>query len=358
MASDEGHRPHYYGGQAVIEGVMMRGREAWAVAVRRPSGEIYLERHPVRDAASQHRLLRAPFVRGTFALVDALKIGAKALTISANESVEEEEQLSGKEMGSSLLVALVLFIGVFIILPNFGLAFLSDRLGDGTLYHFTEGVLRIVLFLAYLGAISLLSDIRRVFAYHGAEHQTIAAYEHGEPLQPDRVAAYPTLHVRCGTNFLIMLMLLAVVVYSVAGAIVPVPDGGVVVTTTYHVLLRIVLLPVIAGIAYEGLRLGAGRSNLLVRAVMQPGLWLQKVTTKPSEPAMREVAIRAFQAVLPAAEHAEVPAPTDEAELASPLVWGPDEAAGDVVYTLSPVGDHPAPGGDEPAAHDEPRGGT
>ena len=362
MAEDgsSGHRPHYYGGQAVIEGVMMRGRHAWAVAVRRPSGEIYLERHAIDDIAARRPLLTKPFLRGTWALVDALKIGTRALTVSANQSVEEEEQLSGKEMSSSLLVALVLFIGVFIVLPNTGLAFLSGRIGDGTLYHFVEGVLRIAMFLGYLLAISLLSDIRRVFAYHGAEHQTIAAYEHDEPLQPDRVNAYPTLHVRCGTNFVIMLMLLAVVVYSVAGAIVPAPDGGVVAVATYHVLLRVLLLPVIVAIAYEGLRLGAGRrSNPLVGLLMKPGLWLQMITTRPSSPDMREVAIRAFQAVVPAEEYAKQPAPTDENELGSPLVWGPDDSDG-TTYVLMPPDDADAAASDrEPVPPgEEPRGGS
>ncbi len=353
-----GHRPHYYGGQAVIEGVMMRGRHAWAVAVRRPSGEIYVERHPVNDAASRRPVLAKPFVRGPWAMVDALKMGTRALTVSANQSVDEDEQLSGKEMSSSLLIALVLFIGVFIVVPNAGLAFLSDRIGDGTLYHLVEGVLRIVMFLGYLAAISMLSDIRRVFAYHGAEHQTIAAWEHDEPLQPDRVNQYSTLHVRCGTNFVIMLMLLAVLVYSVAGVIVPAPDGGLVATATYHVLLRILLLPVIVSLAYEGLRLGAGRkSNPVVRMLMKPGLWLQKITTRPSSPDQREVAIRAFQAVVPVEEYAKQPRPTDETQLSASLVWGPDESAGTTYVLMPPEGPADAEGivapGEEPASDQE-----
>lgn len=365
MPEETPHAPHYYGGQAVIEGVMMRGRAAWAVAVRRPTGEIYLERHPVGDPSGRPALLRAPFVRGSFALVDALRIGTRALTISANQSVEDADQLSKRELGSSLLVALLLFVVVFIVLPNAGLAFASGVLGDGTLYHLTEGLVRIALFLGYLAAISQLEDIRRVFAYHGAEHQTIAAYEHGEPLEPARIAAYSTVHVRCGTNFLILVMLLAVVVYSVAGAIMPPPEGaGVVATATYHVLLRIALLPVIAGIAYEGLRLGAGRDNLAVRAMMAPGRWLQKVTTKPSSPDMREVAIRAFEAVLPAEEYAVLPEVADRSELGSALQWGPDDTPGDVVYATGPprqttdADTAPDTAEDAAAPRDEPRGGT
>lgn len=328
-----GQRPHYYGGQAIIEGVMMRGRRVWACAVRRPGGDIYLERHPVSDVPERHPLLAKPFIRGSWALVDALKIGTRALTISANQSVEEDEQLSGKEMGSSLFLALALVIGIFIVLPNVGLAFATDWLGGGTLYHVVEGLVRIALFLAYLAGISFLPDIRRVFAYHGAEHKTIAAWEHGEPLEPERVDGYSTIHVRCGTNFLVMVFLLAILVYSVAGAIVPAPESGIVASMTYHVVLRIVLLPVIAGLAYEGLRLGAGRRNMVVRALMAPGLWLQKITTKPPQRDMIEVAIRAFEAVVPREDHARHPARA--AALPSPLAWGEDEAV-DGPYALAP----------------------
>jgi uncharacterized protein YqhQ len=206
--------PHYYGGQAVVEGVMMRGARTWAVAVRRPSGDIYLERHPVSDFPDRRPLFKKPMFRGMFALVDAMRIGTRALTISANQSVEEEEQLSPKAMGGSLAVALLMFIGVFIVLPNFGLAFLSRQLGQGTLYHVVEGIVRMGVFLLYLLGISLVADIRRVFMYHGAEHKTIAAWEHDEVLEPHAVQKYSTLHVRCGTNFLLMVMLIAIVTYS------------------------------------------------------------------------------------------------------------------------------------------------
>ncbi|QBI19127.1 DUF1385 domain-containing protein [Egibacter rhizosphaerae] len=351
MSSDEssGKRPHYYGGQALIEGVMMRGQSVWACAVRRPRGDIHVERHPVGDFPERHPLFKRPFIRGTYALVDALKIGTRALTISANQSVEEEEQLSGKELGGSLFVALALVIGVFVVLPNVGLAFATDWLGGGTLYHFVEGLVRIALFLAYLVGISFLPDIRRVFAYHGAEHKTIAAWEHGEPLEPDRVDHYSTVHVRCGTNFLVMVFLLAILVYSVAGAIVPAPEAGLLATMTYHIVLRIVLLPVIAGLAYEGLRLGAGHRNVFVRALMAPGQWLQKITTKPPERDMIEVAIRSFEAVVPRSEYERQP-PRAEA-LPSTLSWGPDEADPETVYALAP--DHkPDRGGPPDEAHE------
>ncbi|MDP9022147.1 MAG: DUF1385 domain-containing protein [Actinomycetota bacterium] len=294
--------PHYYGGQAVIEGVMMRGADTWSVAVRRPSGQIHIERHPVSDFPSRHPAFRRPMLRGVYAMFDAMAIGVKALGISARQAIDEDEEpLDGRALGGSLALAVVFFIAVFIVLPNVVLAMLRGWLGDGVAYHLVEGLLRIAIFLAYLSSISLMADIRRVFMYHGAEHKTIAAWEHGEPLDPAHVDRYSTLHVRCGTNFLVIVMVLALLVYSVAGALVPPPAGiGWIGAVTYHVALRVVLLPVVAGLAYEGIRLGASRErNPLVRALMLPGLWLQRITTRQPTPDQIEVAIRAFEAVVP-----------------------------------------------------------
>jgi uncharacterized protein YqhQ len=282
-----------------LEGVMMRGPSDWAVAVRRPSGAIYCERHPTSDFQSRHPLFKRPMLRGVFALGDSVSVGARALTISANQALEEEEQLSTKQLGGTLAFALALFVVVFIAAPNFGLAFASGVLGDGLLYHLVEGVVRVALFLGYLAAISFTADIRRVFEYHGAEHATIAAWEHDEVLTPTAVGKYSTLHVRCGTNFLLLVMLTAILVYSVAGSLVPAPDGGVLPTAAYHITLRVVLLPVVAGLAYEFLKLGAARNNWLIRALMRPGLWLQLITTKPYSPDQVEVAIRSLEAVVP-----------------------------------------------------------
>ncbi len=299
----------------------MRGARCWAVAARRPSGEIYVERHPTSDLQTRRPIWAKPMFRGNFALVDALKIGFRAMSISTNQQLEEEEQLSAKQMGGTIVFALFLFIGVFIALPNFGLQLLSEQIGNGVVYHLVEGVVRIGILIGYLLAMSLVSDIRRVFAYHGAEHKTIAAWEHNEPLEPRLIDRYSTLHVRCGTNFLIMTMLIAIVTYTVAGAIVPVPEGGRLIRAGYHIGLRIALLPIVAGVAYEGLRLGASKDNALVRMLMKPGLWLQKITTKPPTADQIEVAIRAFEAVVPAAE-----LDGRTAELPSPVVWGPEEA--------------------------------
>ena len=326
-APEEKHaHPHYYGGQAVVEGVMMRGARTWAVAVRRPSGEIYLERHPVSDFPERRPLFKKPLFRGMFALVDAMTIGTKALTISANQSVEESEQLSGKAMGGSLAVALLLFVGVFIVLPNLGLAALQGPLGSGLVYHLVEGVVRMGIFLLYLSAISLVADIRRVFQYHGAEHKTIAAWEHDEILEPGAIEKYSTLHVRCGTNFLLMVMLIAIITYSIGGTLVPAPKGAWYLVGAYHIALRVVLLPIVAGLAYEGLRLGAGKDNWFVRGLMKPGLWLQMITTKPPADDQVEVAIRAFEAVVPTAHLGG----RTFATLPSKVVWGPDEATEEV----------------------------
>jgi uncharacterized protein YqhQ len=320
--ADSKRLPLYYGGQAVIEGVMMRGARTWAVAARRPSGEIYLERHPTSDLPGRLPLFTKPLFRGMFALVDSLRIGTRALSIAAKAAVGDDERLSDRQLGGSLAFALLVFVGIFIVVPNAGLAFLAERLGSGWLYHVVEGVVRLAIFLAYLFGISALADIRRVFQYHGAEHKTIAAWEHGEVLEPAVVNRYSTLHVRCGTNFLLLVMLIAIFTYSFAGWLVPAPPGGVVVTAGYHIGLRLLLLPVVAGLAYEGLRLGAGRDTRLVRALMRPGLWLQMITTKPPTRDQIEVAIRAFEAVVPADDLVgKIPA-----SLTSPVVEGPGPA--------------------------------
>jgi uncharacterized protein YqhQ len=299
--------PQYYGGQAVIEGVMMRGADRWAVAVRRPGSDVWIESHPVSDLPLRRPWLKWPMIRGCYALVDSLAIGMKALGISARQAEEEDEQVGGAAVGVSMILAMVVFVGIFIFLPSAGTkgldAIVGNVMGDGVWFHLVESVVRIAIFLAYLWSISLMADIRRVFQYHGAEHKTIAAWEHGEVLEPATVDRYSTLHVRCGTNFLILVMLLAIVVYTAGGVLVPPPEGiGWLGAVVYHVVLRIVLLPVVAGLAYEGLRIGARYDSLLVRAIMKPGLWLQLITTKQPETDQIEVAIRAFEAVVPATD--------------------------------------------------------
>jgi uncharacterized protein YqhQ len=280
---------HYYGGQALLEGVMMRGRDHWAVAVRRPDHSIHVESHDVDSIAKRYPILAKPGFRGVIALGQALAIGVKALTISANQSVEEDERLTPRQMGFSMALAFVVFVAVFVVGPYLGFRAFRGAVPSSFLRNLLEGLLRVGLFLGYLVLIGQMKDIRRVFEYHGAEHKTIAAYEHDEPLVPPEVDKYSTLHVRCGTNFLLIVMLLAVLIYSLF-AVQGLLAG---------ILLRIVTIPVIAGISYELLRLGAKYTDsALMRAIMAPGLWLQKITTKPPDRGQIEVAIASFEEVL------------------------------------------------------------
>ena len=312
-------QPFYYGGQAVLEGVMMRGQEAWSLAVRRPTGDIYLERHGLRPLASRVRLFKLPFFRGIGVLADSLAIGVKALAISGNQALEEEEQLSDRQMGWSLGIGAAFFTALFILAPAAGTNWLSARLPSNLLFNLVEGGARLAFFLLYILAISMLRDIRRVFQYHGAEHMTIHCHEAGLPLEPDNASRFPTLHVRCGTNFLLILFVVTLVLFTVLFSALGRPPLFV------RVPLQILAVPVIVGIAYEGIRLGAGRERSpLVRAMMKPGLWLQMLTTKPPSRDMLEVAIRSLEQVLPPAERARV------APLPSPLVAGAGASVADL----------------------------
>lgn len=283
-------QPHFYGGQAVIEGVMMRGADVWAIAVRRPDGEIHLESHDIDSVAKRVPMLRRPFLRGVIALGQALVIGVRALTVSANHAVEEEEKLSSRQMAVSMTIALVFFIGLFVVAPTVLFRFAEGRVtSSGILLNAAEGVFRVLLFLAYLALIGRMRDIRRVFQYHGAEHKTIAAYEHDEALEPDLVDRYSTLHVRCGTNFLLIVMILTIFVFALFGT------PGI----WWRIGSRILAIPIIAGLAFEALRLGARYpASRVMRGLMAPGLWLQKITTKPPTPDQIEVAIASFEEVL------------------------------------------------------------
>ncbi len=306
-----GGQPVHYGGQAVLEGVMMRGQDAWALAVRRPSSEIYIEQNPVRGLAAKYPLFRKPLFRGVAALGEAMSIGVRALTTSANQALEEEEKLTSKQMALSMVFAFVLFTALFIVLPVLGLNFFGKGIKRTLAFNAVEGLVRVAIFIGYLVGISFVKEIRRVFMYHGAEHKTIAAYEAGEPvLEPRAVDKYSTLHVRCGTNFLIIVMLLTILIFSFFGR----------PAVWLRIVERIIAIPLIAGISYEAIRLGANRgNNPIVRVLMKPGLWLQKITTRPPTDDQIEVAIRAFEQVLPEEERQKIPAlpspvvPRDEA---------------------------------------------
>lgn len=282
-------KDHFYGGQALIEGVMMRGRDIWAIAVRKPEGDLYIESHAIESVVAKRPILGKPFFRGIIVLVQSLRIGFRALMISARVSSPEEVQLSSTAMGFSMVIAILLFLGLFIAFPAALFGWVGDRVGSGVWTSVAEGVFRVLLFLGYLLIIGQTKDIRRVFQFHGAEHKTIAAYEHDEPLEPERVDRYSTLHVRCGTNFLLIVMVLTILVFAFFGS-PPIP---------WRILSRIVAIPLIAGFAYEMLRLGARFPNSWVmKALMTPGLWLQKITTKPPTIDQIDVAIASFNEVL------------------------------------------------------------
>lgn len=289
MADEAPRKQHYYGGQAVVEGVMMRGRDVWALAVRKPDGNLHIESHDIDSIMKRHPIFAGPFLRGIIALGQALSIGFKALAASAREAAPEEERLTSRQMGVSMTIAMVVFIGVFIAAPAVAFRWVGQHVGSSVLVNMMEGVARIVLFLGYLLLIGRSSEIRRVFEYHGAEHKTIAAFEHDEPLVPEKVDRYSTLHVRCGTNFLLIVMIITIFVFALFG------NPGM----WWRVGSRIVAIPVIAGLAYELLRLGARyEDSALMHALMAPGLWLQEITTKPPHPDQIEVAIASFNEVL------------------------------------------------------------
>jgi uncharacterized protein YqhQ len=292
---------HSYGGQAVMEGVMMRGREVWALAVRRPDETIHLESHRIRSIAERFRILRKPGFRGVIALGQAISIGMRALSISAMKSSPEEVQLSSRQMAMSMVVAFGLFIGIFIVAPAVAFRWVGEHVGSSIIVNVMEGLFRVAIFLAYLALIGRAKEIRRVFEYHGAEHKTIAAYEHDEPLVPEVVDRYSTLHVRCGTNFLLIVMILTVLIFALFG------DPGI----WWRIGSRVVAIPLIAGAAYEVLRLGARfEDSPVLRVLMAPGLWLQKITTQPPDGSQIEVAIASFREMLRAeAAHELEPSP-------------------------------------------------
>jgi uncharacterized protein YqhQ len=285
------------GGQAVLEGVMMRGESTWAVAVRSPEGEIVTDVRPVAGWSDKYR--RVPIVRGVMGLGESLGLGYRALTWSANQQVPEEEQVSEKAMGVAIVVSMVLFSSLFLVLPALmGRSLHNDSwLPFHLPFQLAEGIVRLLLFVGYLGAISLVKDIRRVFEYHGAEHKTIAAYENGVELTPEAANQFTTAHVRCGTNFLLTVMVVAIVTYT----FIPTPNLLTIIAS------RIVLIPVIAGLSYEVIRLAAKNMHRrVVRGLMKPGLLLQKLTTREPDLEQLEVAIASLKAVLTAEQMAEV----------------------------------------------------
>jgi len=282
------------GGQAVLEGVMMRAVSTWAVAVRNPEGQIELSSEPLVPWAKRHRLWRLPVLRGVVALGESLKIGFRALAISANAQMEEDEEGNKEEIGgwiwgATIVLSMALAIGLFFVVPVGLTSLIKDQLGSPFLFWLIEGLLRTAIFIGYLVAISRLPDLRRVFEYHGAEHKTISCYEAEDELVPSRAKLYSRLHPRCGTSFLLIVMVLAIFVFAPIG-----------LPAWYWLLAsRILGIPLIAGLSYEVIKwAGKNRRKRWVRAVMWPGLMLQNLTTREPDEEQLAVAIASLDKVL------------------------------------------------------------
>ena len=280
------------GGQAVIEGVMMRGFGKVATAVREPGGNIAVEVNPVNSISDRYPILKKPFLRGTVSLIESLVLGLKSLSYSAKMAGEEDEQLTDKEMAGTIALALVLASILFIAIPTGGAKLFHSITDDPIFLNLMEGVLRLIIFLVYIFAISQMKDIKRVFQYHGAEHKTIFCYEADLPLTVENVQKFPRLHPRCGTAFLLIVMLVSIFVFAFLGW----PDLWL------RILSRIILLPVVAGISYEIIRAAARSTNPILKLAIMPGLWLQYLTTRPPDDSMVEVAIASLKAVIPEKE--------------------------------------------------------
>ncbi|NQU79453.1 DUF1385 domain-containing protein [Candidatus Woesearchaeota archaeon] len=275
------------GGQAVIEGVLMKNGNKIAIAIRKPNKQITVKRQRIRSLAKKFKLLGLPFVRGPVNLIEMLFLGIKALNYSANESMDEDEsKISKSEFAITTIIAIAVAIGIFIILP----LYLTKITGaKGVMFNIIDGLIRVCVFLIYITAISFMSDVRRLFEYHGAEHKTVNCYEAGKPLNPANVKKFSTIHRRCGTTFILIVLTISIIVFSL------------IVTDSFLVKMgsRILLLPVIAGISYELLKLGSKYpKNIILNALITPGLLLQKITTREPDKKQIEVAISAFKAVV------------------------------------------------------------
>jgi uncharacterized protein YqhQ len=293
-----GERPRFrmpdffYGGQALIEGVMMRGRTTVAMSVRPPSGEIRTYSEPLPPALARGRWAKVPFARGVVVLYEALVIGSRMLMRSAAIATEGEDiQIGRGTMAMTMVVSLGFAVGIFFVLPLL-LSTLAQRATTSDLLaNLAEGAIRLAVFVVYIWLIGRMADVRRVFGYHGAEHKAISAHEAQRPLTPDEVDRFSTAHTRCGTTFLLIVVVLSILFFGL------VPRTGVPFPLLFA--SRIVLVPVIAAFAYELVRFGASHyGNRLVRGIYAPGLWLQSLTTRPPERGMLEVSIASLESCL------------------------------------------------------------
>ena len=296
-----------YGGQAVLEGVMIRGKRFVSLAVRRRNGQIHTICDPLSTLYTG-RLRRIPLVRGIIVLIETLVLGMKALERSARIALEDVAEEEGEEAPGWFLAfamgfSLVLAVGLFIVIPLFATRAIDALIASDVVSNLVEGVIRLVILVGYLWAISLIPDVKRVFAYHGAEHKSVHAYEAGVPLEVEQVRGYSTAHARCGTAFLLVVMVVAIVAFAFLGR----PP------LVWRMLSRIALIPVIAAASYEIIRFsGAYSGNRLVQTLLSPSLWLQKLSTRQPDDDMLEVAVQAMKTAV-AADNGE-PLPVSEAE--------------------------------------------
>jgi uncharacterized protein YqhQ len=284
------------GGQAVIEGVMMRGPTGWSVAVRRPDGVIEARSDELPRLSARSRAAKVPLIRGVMVLVESLSLGFRALSWSATKATDEdEEEIKPRHIAGAMVVAFVFFIGFFMLLPLLVAKGAERLVGESAVFfNVVDGLVRVLLFVGYIWAIGRSAEIARVFMFHGAEHKTIHAYEAGDPLSVDAIQKYSPRHPRCGTNFLLIVILIAIVVFTAVGR-----PGWL-----WLVASRVVLIPVIAGIAYEVLKLAANHRWMSVAS--RPGIWLQRLTTREPTDDQVEVAVASLLAALDIADRTEV----------------------------------------------------
>jgi uncharacterized protein YqhQ len=303
----------FYGGQALIEGVMMRGRTTVAMSVRPPSGEIRTLSEPLPQALrATNRWLKVPLLRGMLVLYETLVIGTRMLMRSASIAAEGEDIELGKgTIAVTMIFSLSFAIGLFFLLPLFLSTFAEEAADSDLVANIIEGLIRLVIFVAYIGAIGLMSDIKRVFAYHGAEHKAIHAHEAQRPLTPEEVDRFSTAHTRCGTTFILIVVVLSIFFFSL------IPRAGVPLPLLFA--SRIVLVPIIAGVGYELIRFGARYfGNPVVRAIYTPGLWLQSLTTRKPDHSMLQVSIASLESVVAADRAAGMPQAPDTAAVVDP----------------------------------------
>ena len=290
------------GEQAVIEGGSMRSPNSMAVAVRRPNGEIVVKRERLDFFSEKKFFSKLPLIRGVINLISALVLGMKALNFSANQSLEQEQEVSSWTMGLTFAFALCFGIFLFFLIPLFLTKWLRFAIPmvstSGILFNLVDGIIRLVIFLAYLHAISFLKEVRRIFQYHGAEHKSIFAFESGEALMADRVKGFSYLHPRCGTSFLLMVMVVSILVFAL------IPHH---LSFGYKVASRVVFIPLIAGLAYEIIRFAdQKRESKGMQYFIKPGLWLQRMTAREPSEDQIEVALRALQEVLELEGHRRI----------------------------------------------------